>query len=414
MQLYGAAIAAIPTKTDPRVMDITITPIAVKDKRRTKFEIEAGADKHQVNFGNTREAVDFFIQMVDLIDRLVRQQEKNLKKAKLPYRPVSLWIGQNSQNPVRHSLIAASIFGPFSFYSTHRPSLSQLWHEMTGTYQAVAKDPKYHNYTIRVGATEVEKQFARAKGHVFAHAHAADTCLSRLFESAATAMRSEIVEKMKSKMMVWKWVYFALRDGENFSRFQKAARKLAKLMEKTTLNWGSYGKSIGDKLYFDQINNFNEQLKALKVLFENGDQVAKTEIESIAYEIGLIYGNKVNKNPHIFAVDILSEDKRRDKKFQNENPIDFFYDWHPDFRREFYRGYKETYNNKFYRHIKVPTDRHKPFFSDPCADGVCAQFEIAAGERKPEDVFDKPKWREALAGVAHQVANLQVHPGWRR
>lgn len=123
MDLYGAAIAIIPSKNNPDSYKLTITPIAASNRKPTDFkkfmEYQVLQDLRvddEFNILDTEKVRACFISAVHVLNELTTYQEESCRRAGKPTQPIALIIGQSKTTPANYDVILRQLFG-----STLRP-----------------------------------------------------------------------------------------------------------------------------------------------------------------------------------------------------------------------------------------------------------------------------------------------------
>ena len=111
MELYGVAVAIVPTKSDPHVLELTCNPIAVSDTQLDTFRVlDHLAFKTIFDSQDTAAIQKTLIKTVNVVDQIVALQKLSLPHG-MAYRPVALELGQASATPIAFNALAVQLFG---------------------------------------------------------------------------------------------------------------------------------------------------------------------------------------------------------------------------------------------------------------------------------------------------------------
>lgn len=191
-------------------------------------------------------------------------------------------------------------------------------------------------------------------------------------------------------------------------QYLHSCRRLRDLLGKCHLQLGSY--TIGEDEVADIIEDAAQSMELLvyqHIKNEYPHAAAPYEyMKELAYKRGRKYGQMVTEVPETFSEAPL-QILKKDPKLKEKYPIYYFYDWDEDFRKEFKRGFHETYIGPHNRNFKLACDTRNPPFSDPCADRIRDQFEIVNGRRSEDGVIDDANERLMIMGMLERVIEVQ-------
>jgi len=364
------------------MMDVTCTPISVDRYNRDDFET---LDDLKIitafDSTNTKQVMDCFVRLVNLLEHIVVLQEDSLNRHGLPYRPVCLTLGQDSGNPTNINVIYTQLFGErFSgpeTYDALRESAVQDW---------LTRFPRFKEHQVRL---VIEEKY-----------------LDRILE---TNERKEVKIRQAQKLRN----AFLARFGIIPKDFVASCHKLTDLLDKCSLRTGYFRNDNYLTMKFVKQDALDAKVIKLRQRFNGGDALAYYGLRDLAEEAGQDFGKAVTLDPSLFCLAAPAEYKR-DPKLQVTFPRWAFLHDYPDFVRAFHDGFKDTYRGPYPRLPKMPLDSPRPFFTDPLSDLIRGQFEILEGFRDPNGHEDRYDQRMQVINSARGIVKGVIPPRYDR
>ena len=348
MKLYGIATSLVPKKddSDPNIIAVTCTPIAVDDGNQEVFEEldEPPSYRAEFDMTNTQQVMDEFVRFVDTLDHVVGLQRKACDAAHIGYRPVVLHPGEDSRHPMNLNTLHVQLFG--------------------GAISAVGDF---------VGSWKSRAQTRKAR-------------------KARTRYLEEHQETLPDQFMV-------------------AYQKLPDLLSASTLEWGSHS-IIDDKKNWEvgklQKTHWDIELSHLKRQLDKGDRAhaAHDRIKEIAHTLGEHEGKRATKDPSVFQLRV-PKGYLQSEEAQKQFPKYSFFQWDKEYEQAFHDGFNNAYQGLHSKRFKLYLDQSNPPFTDPCADMIRDQLQIAKGIRHEETVIDQPDVRKYIADAAEALVEGQ-------
>lgn len=381
MKLYGLAVSCVPKRNTPSTMQLTCTPIYVASDNPKKFEIvdrlepkdkDGNPTKIEFDLTNTREVMSCFVQLVDMLEELVKLQTESCNKAKVPYQAVPLHLGEDGRNPTNLNALYMQLFGEriFPFRSDE-----EIQKEATDYIQShdTSNDPALikHKVNARVALRMAENE---------------------TFEPHIEQVREARKKYLESV-------------AQQPPEFINAYKKLARLMEQCTLKEGSF--NFSGKL--PHIRDFtpteeDQDLMMAKSALRDPEValVAHDLIKTIAIILGRSWGENVTRSPRVFGASLPEGYSERADEF----PSYSFFKWDPEYRDAFERGFAETYQGPHTRNFKLFGDAPNPPFSDIAADRIRDQHQVREGRRVKDAIIDLPEVRNRILNSSVNIAAI--------
>lgn len=376
MKLYGLAIAVVPKKDSPEIMGVTCTAIAVDDSDLKKIE---SIDEHTFDdeFGlmDTSKLMDCFVRLVNALDGVVKLQTQSLGSKN--FRKVAVDIGEDSRNPININAIYYQLFGERFSPPAEETYIAGIFVESFLT--------KWGMPVTEAAVNDLNPEK-----------------LSFLGEGIEDALRAEQARENEVALVTQARSAF-LDTNPNNTAFIEACRKLSTLIDSCTIREGSYGLQVftgNSSLAAEHL--FNQKLSGLKDQLDDQEMGASAHerLKKIAREMGQICAEKANDNPKIFA--------RTAPKGTENDPINTFLTWHPDYRGEFDKGFTENHNGKYTCTFQVASDPHNRHFVSTVRDRIIDELLIASGTKPETATQDLPQIRKQIAASAwNNVERLQ-------
>lgn len=211
---------------------------------------------------------------------------------------------------------------------------------------------------------------------------------------------------------------------ENLQDFVQACEKMKDLIQECTLASGHYNgpvfftRSKEPKVFAQQSTELDKELLKLREKINSGQDIDGAAHERIK-EIARQEGNhvaiaKVDPRPNEFYMSCppgyyLDKAKTQLSEGAKQCPRYSYHTWHPDYRNAFYEGIEEKRTGTQYLQIKLPSDRSRPFYADPCADQIRWHFLDMEGKKKNYEQRDNPDAREKILQSCEQIVDIAKH-----
>jgi len=383
MKFYGIALAAVPRKDNPDIIDVICNSIAVSHNDRDHIEIlkEPLSFKTSFDSRKTGGVMSCFTRIVSTIDEVVKLQHKSCKDCQ-HYWPVALEFGEDNRKPMNN----------YHWASPHNLLTMQLFGKRL-------KEPLTN--------TELAKQLImQSFGSEFTNAPFEDSAV--LMERAAKKVAlDDILKAFMENTDQEDKIAYARRAREDFlkkntdclNEFYHACSRLPVLLNNCSLVWSSYGAAGPDNPVDSELA---EQLRQIKKTFKDGKPGASMLITltELARRVGETHAT-LNDNHEGGGAFEWSAPRgyRENPQMREQYPNYGFVDWDPAIRTAFYEGYYRTKKGTRNATFNLPLDPHMPPFVTPCADMVRDMLDAANGLTHP-DSRDTPEWRERLSQMA--------------
>ena len=394
LNLYGVAIAILPKKETPHILDVICTSITVNDTNLETFKILEGGEytyKTECNSTDVADSMLCFARAVNTIEKVVGLQKAsidayNLEGHNVPYRPVALEVGEDSRNPVNIDFSYMLLFD--ERFSPHRTNED-------------IRDSYFKGFLINGEKFETlldEEKNSVAMNNPFFISHLKEKADKRNVAEGAIKHAQPIRANY-------------LSEYKDFPcEFAMACQRLPKLLRQCTFYRGNF-TLYGDysaKSKALRPNAIDAELIHLKPSFDSGDLDAFNRIKKIAQDAGVEIGKSRNAEKYFAVAAPIGYAKN--KRMQKRMPRYSFYHWHDPndkerfpFKEAFHDGFKKTYKGRYTIKFKFPLDPPSPPFTNPVALMIQDQFQILRGTREPNNIREWPELKQQLSNTASNI-----------